>query len=111
MFWASREPKQCDRPPQGWHCNLDAGHDGPCPTYPDRAFAPHCDSTVLHAPGECEYCDDYPDWQEYRQLAHIAFTGQDANDRLSPCPSMWLRTPEVRDRWFGNAPVIQEEPI
>ena len=24
----------CTRPPEGWWCSLDAGHDGPCPTHP-----------------------------------------------------------------------------
>lgn len=26
---------RCDRPPAGWHCNLERGHDGPCPTHAD----------------------------------------------------------------------------
>lgn len=25
----------CDLPPWGWFCNLEAGHEGPCPTWPD----------------------------------------------------------------------------
>lgn len=25
---------RCDRPPEGWFCTLDRGHDGPCPTHP-----------------------------------------------------------------------------
>lgn len=24
---------QCKRPPEGWVCYLDEGHDGSCPTY------------------------------------------------------------------------------
>lgn len=75
----------------------------------DRAFAPHCDASVLHAPGECVYCDHYPDWQGYRMTARIAFTGQAPSDSVSPCPSMWFRDPGVRDRWYGNAPVIHED--
>lgn len=27
---------QCDLPPKGWACYLEAGHDGPCPTWPVR---------------------------------------------------------------------------
>jgi hypothetical protein len=23
---------QCQRPPAGWYCNLEEGHEGPCPT-------------------------------------------------------------------------------
>ena len=25
----------CQRPSPGWHCNLPADHDGPCPAYPN----------------------------------------------------------------------------
>lgn len=25
---------RCTRPPKGWYCNLDDGHDGPCPARP-----------------------------------------------------------------------------
>jgi hypothetical protein len=75
------------------------------------AAMPHCDSSILHAPGECEYCDGYPEWQVYRKLARIAFTGQPLKEGFAPCPSTWFRTPELRDRWYGNAPTIQEEPV
>jgi hypothetical protein len=27
----------CDRPSPGWHCNLQIGHDGPCPAWPNSA--------------------------------------------------------------------------
>ena len=36
---------------------------------------PHCDARILHAPGECEYCDLHPEWQELRKVWGIAFTG------------------------------------
>lgn len=26
--------KACTRPPEGWWCSLEEGHDGPCPTHP-----------------------------------------------------------------------------
>lgn len=29
------EPGTCDLPSDGWYCSLDAGHDGPCPTWPE----------------------------------------------------------------------------
>jgi hypothetical protein len=67
----------------------------------NRAFAPHCDQSILHAPGTCEYCDDYPDWQEYRQVARINFSNENDPDK-APCPSLAFRTAEVRDRWGGN---------
>lgn len=66
-----------------------------------RAFAPHCDQSILHAPGACRFCDEYPDWQAYRTVARIAFTGQD-DEGLAPCPSTTFRSAEVRDRWGGN---------
>ncbi len=66
-----------------------------------RAYAPHCDASVLHAPGTCEFCDLYPEWQEYRQLARISFTGQ-KSDQLAPCPSTYFRSAETVDRWPGN---------
>jgi hypothetical protein len=27
---------KCDRPPVGWHCARDTGHDGPCAAHPHR---------------------------------------------------------------------------
>lgn len=59
-------------------------------TITPRATAPHCDFRVLHAPGDCEYCDQYPDWQEYRKIAQINFTNQFDPDKLI-CPSLWNR--------------------
>jgi hypothetical protein len=29
---------KCNYPPDGWHCNLPKGHDGPCPTYFDYDY-------------------------------------------------------------------------
>lgn len=37
---------------------------------------PHCDQRVLHAPGECEFCDGCPEWQALRKAWGIAFTGK-----------------------------------
>jgi hypothetical protein len=33
-------PGTCKRPPAGWFCTLEDGHDGPCPTWPRRPFEP-----------------------------------------------------------------------
>ncbi len=52
---------------------------------------PHCDSRVLHAPGECEYCDAHPDWQALRINWHIAFTGYEPTDGELPCPAWYAR--------------------
>lgn len=27
-------PGTCKRPPEGWYCSRDDGHEGPCPTWP-----------------------------------------------------------------------------
>jgi hypothetical protein len=68
-----------------------------------RAYAPHCDQSILHAPGVCEYCDKYDDWQQYREVARINFTGEDSPHK-APCPSLHFRTAEKRDTWGGNVP-------
>lgn len=67
----------------------------------ERAYAPHCDPSILHAPGACKYCDHYPDWQQMRVTQRIGFTDQHS-DTTSPCPSTWFRSAEVRNRWGGN---------
>jgi len=68
----------------------------------ERAFSPHCDSAILHAPGKCDYCDMYPDWQSYRSVARIAFTDEEPSDYEAPCPSLWFRSAAIRDKWPGN---------
>lgn len=40
---------------------------------------PHCNSEVLHAPGVCHYCDQYPDRQKTRAASGTAFTPPQAN--------------------------------
>jgi hypothetical protein len=62
---------------------------------------PHCDSSILHAPGACQYCDKYPDRQELRELWRINFSGETDSDK-APCPSEYFRSAEVRDLWGGN---------
>ncbi len=64
---------------------------------------PHCDSKILHAPGDCEYCDKQPEWQELRQLWGIGFTGHsDEEGNVTPCPSELVRPLSVINRWPGN---------
>jgi hypothetical protein len=69
----------------------------------DTPQFPHCDTQILHAPGECEYCDRHPDWQTMRRWWRINFTGHH-DPLLAPCPSTHLRTDEQRDSWPGNTP-------
>ncbi|HEY3718378.1 MAG TPA: hypothetical protein VGL39_27965 [Jatrophihabitantaceae bacterium] len=68
---------------------------------------PHCDQRVLHAPGECEYCDRRPEWQELRTAWGIAFTGhKPAGDWVTlPCPADVARpagSPADHRQWGGN---------
>ena len=72
---------------------------------------PHCDQRILHAPGECKYCDDRPEWQELRKAWGILFTGQssdpDSWTRQLPCPSDYNRPKgSMSDarQWGGNLP-------
>jgi hypothetical protein len=85
----------------------------------ERFTAPHCDQSVLHAPGECRYCDAHPDWQAYRKVAGIAFTGREpaalypGGPLEAPCPSDLRRGRGQAHTWGGNRPthvsVPQEE--
>lgn len=70
-----------------------------------RAAMPHCDTRILHKPGECEYCDHYPDWQELRQMWSIAFTGHEPTADQLPCPADHTRppgSPSDHRQWYGN---------
>lgn len=103
--------------PQGlWHEGPPAGHRGLWPPSgsltppPDLPQMPHCDSSILHRPGECQFCDMHPDWQQYREMARINFTGQ-ADEGKAPCPSNWFRPASARDRWPGNVPAPAGEPV
>lgn len=65
----------------------------------------HCDGDILHAPGQCEYCDQYgADLQALRIELGIAFTGMTPQPGQLPCPSAERRTAEQAHRWPGNQP-------
>jgi hypothetical protein len=64
---------------------------------------PHCDQSILHAPGVCEYCDKHPDWQALREGWGINFTGG-TDATKAPCPSTFFRPSDYRDAWPGNTP-------
>lgn len=84
-----------------------AGHLLPEPDTkptPPVAAMPHCDSAVLHAPGVCEYCDQYPSWQRAREMARIGFTGDAPRPGWLPCPSTFHRPLTVINQWPGNQP-------
>ena len=67
-----------------------------------KAPYPHCDSNVLHAPGECRYCDMYPELQADRKRYGINFTGH------GPDPATAQRPLEVINRWPGNRLVLAD---
>jgi len=77
---------------------------------PDRKkfpnMAPHCDEKILHAPGECIYCDDYPDWQRLRKVWNINFTGHNDIEKTI-CPAEQRRSLEIINKWGGNRPRIK----
>lgn len=64
--------------------------------------APHCDSRVLHAPGECWACDLYPQWQEARQVQGVAFTGHEPDEGEVFDPAGLYRTDAQINAWPGN---------
>ena len=62
---------------------------------------PHCDARILHAPGECEYCDNRPEWQALRFAWGIAFTGYEPDEKELPCPADFARG-DTHKLWYGN---------
>ena len=69
---------------------------------------PHCDADVLHAPGECVYCDKYPALQDERIRNTVAFTGHEAERFGKSCPAEAKRPLKVIEMWPGNRPVVHE---
>lgn len=72
---------------------------------------PHCDAMVLHAPGECTYCDRHPDWQTLRETWEIAFSGHDPIGDQVQCPAERRRPREIINRWGGNRPAMASSVI
>lgn len=72
-------------------------------SWPEAAY-PHCDMDVLHAPGECEYCDRYPERQTKRREARVAFTGHKPRRGERECPSDKRRGKGGAHVWPGNRP-------
>lgn len=65
---------------------------------------PHCDAKVLHAPGECQFCDNHPDWQRLREVWGICFTGYKPENKELPDPASNTRGLETVNKWYGNIP-------
>lgn len=62
---------------------------------------PHCDSLVLHAPGECKYCDERGNLQSWRLASGVNFTGH-SDPAKKPCFAERRRPAETINRWGGN---------
>lgn len=62
---------------------------------------PHCDPRILHALGECEFCDKHAEWQELRAAWGIAFTGYEPEGTELPDPATHARGDTI-NRWHGN---------
>lgn len=75
---------------------------------PNYVSYPHCDSEVLHAPNECEYCDRFPALQADRILNKINFTGHNDPGK-EKCPAEVRRDIEKIYNWYGNVPSPSEE--
>lgn len=69
---------------------------------------PHCDQRILHAPGECRYCDRYKDWQALRVAWGIVFTGWTPEGTELPCPADHTRGNSHRT-WIGNVATKEYE--
>lgn len=75
---------------------------------------PHCDQRILHAPGECKFCDDCSLLQFMRQMWGINFTGHHDMENehghpMSPCPAEVARPLELLNRWHGNTPKTEKQ--
>lgn len=66
---------------------------------------PHCDQRILHAPGECELCDEHPEWQELRSAWRICFTGYEPDKNELPCPATVTRSLSDINSWPGNTAI------
>jgi hypothetical protein len=62
---------------------------------------PHCDSNVLHPPGQCWACDLYPDLQLEREQNGINYTGYN-DPALKPDPALEHRPLDSINSWWGN---------
>jgi hypothetical protein len=79
-------------------------------TLDDDTQIPHCDSRILHRPGDCIYCDRHPLAQLARYGAKVYFTGDlhvMSDPAWIPCPADAARPPGSSSdhrRWGGNKP-------
>lgn len=77
----------------------------------ERRGMAHCDQWVLHSPGTCEYCDLYPELQQFREEHAIQFTNEewDASVHEHGCPALHHRPLATIERWGGNISHVELE--
>ena len=71
---------------------------------------PHCDSSILHAPKSCEFCDARPLWQALRVAWGVNFTGE-SDPTKAPCPSEQRRSARMVHMWPRNRPTNVDVPV
>lgn len=81
------------------------------PTLYQNGRPPHCDELVVHAPGACEFCDDFASLaQQQRIRDNINFTGE-GNPNKQPCPAEQRRALSTINRWGGNVAQPRNKPL
>ena len=72
---------------------------------------PHCDARILHAPGECEFCDQHPEWQALRIHWGIAFTGWEPDEEKKelPDPATYACGLKSINAWAANRAQPKDE--
>ncbi len=71
-------------------------------TLSEELCGPHCDGKILHAPGVCDDCDQFPVFQFVRKLWGINYTEEGDLNKL-PCPAEAYRGTGHK-QWTGNRP-------
>lgn len=69
----------------------------------DAICGPHCDQRILHAPGVCDACDEFPTLQKARMMWEINFTGETGDEAKTktPCLADAARG-DSHQNWRGN---------
>lgn len=81
---------------------LPKGTEVATTTYIEAAIPPHCDPDVLHAPGQCQICDEYATAAQAKRLKDgVNFTGE-RKAGLVLCPADKRRGFGEAENWHGN---------
>lgn len=76
---------------------------------------PHCDHRIVHAPGECNICDEYSPMLQYiREMYNINYTGHhdivnSRGEQMLPDPAEVARPLSIINRWGGNTAKTKEQ--